>query len=92
MFLSIDGPPKGVAPAVREFTSLFVCFFRRHTMGEKHNLCCVFVQNLFSTLLLHLVNSSHHGAIGSVSAWQTKSCGFEPVTMSYMFSKKHSSS
>ena len=31
----------------------------------------------YSTLLLHLVKSSHHGAVGSVSAWQTRCRGFE---------------
>ena len=62
-------------------------------MGEKnHNLCWVFpkfCQN--STLLLHLVDSSHHGAVGSVSAWQTRlgGCGFEPVVMRYIFRGKY---
>ena len=42
-----------------------------------------------STLLFHLVNSSHHGAVGSASAWQTLGPGFEPVLMHYIFSGKH---
>ena len=40
-------------------------------------------------LLLHLVNSSHHGAVGSASAWQTRGRGFEPVLMRYIFSGKY---
>ena len=39
-------------------------------------LCSKFCQ--ISTLLLHSVNSSHHGAVGSASAWQTRGRGFEP--------------
>ena len=73
--------------------------FRPHTMGENHNLCCVFfliLPNLHSLhplhltilvtcQLLHLVNSSHHGAVGSVSAWQTRGRAFEHVLMRYIF-------
>ena len=42
-----------------------------------------------STLLLHSVNSSHHGAVGSSSAWQTRCRGFEPGLMRYIFSGKY---
>ena len=42
-----------------------------------------------STLLLHLVNSSHHGAVGSASAWQTRGRGFEPVLKPYILSGKY---
>ena len=60
-------------------------------MGEdNHNLCCVFLQILPKLhLLLHLVNSSHHGAIGSASAWQTRGRWFEPVMMRHIFSGKY---
>ena len=53
-------------------------------------ICVAFffqVQN--STLLLHLVISSRHGAVGSASAWQTRGHGFEPVLMRYIFSGKY---
>ena len=40
-------------------------------------------------ILFHLVNSSHHGAVGSASAWQTRGGGFEPVLMRYIFSGKY---
>ena len=40
------------------------------------------------SLLLHLVNSSHLGAVGSASAWQARGHGFEPVLISYI-SRKH---
>ena len=62
-------------------------------MGEEnYNLCCVF--HMFCqifTLLLHLVNSNHDGAlaVGSASAWQTRGRGFEPVLMRYIFSGKY---
>ena len=42
-----------------------------------------FCQN--SSLSLYL-KSSHHGAVGSASAWQTRGRGFEPVKMRYIFS------
>ena len=38
---------------------------------ENQNLCCVFFSK-FSTLFLHLVHFSHHGAVGSAYAWQTR--------------------
>ena len=40
-----------------------------------------------STLVLHLVKPSHHGTVGSASAWQTRDRGFEPVLMHYIFSE-----
>ena len=43
----------------------------------------------FSTLLLNLVNSSHHGAVGSASAWKTRGRGYEPVPMRYIFIGKY---
>ena len=46
-----------------------------------------FCQN--STLTLHLVISSHHGAVGSAPAWQNRGRGFEPVLMRYIFSRKY---
>ena len=46
-----------------------------------------FCQN--STSLLHLVNSSHHGAVGTASAWQTRGHGFKPVMMRYIFWGKY---
>ena len=48
-----------------------------------------FCQNC--TLLLHLVNSSDHGAVGSAAAsvWQTRGRGFEPVLMRYIFNGKY---
>ena len=60
-------------------------------MGEEnHDLCCVFLKfSQISTLLLHLVKASHHGAVGSGSAWQTRGRGFEPVMMRYIFSGKY---
>ena len=60
-------------------------------MGEQnHNLFCVFIKFCqISTLLLHLVNSSHHGGVGSASTWQTRGRGFEPVLMRYIFRKKY---
>ena len=61
-------------------------------MGEEnHNLCCGFFHKFgqIFTLLIHLVNSSHHGAVGSVSAWQTRGRWFEPVPMPYIFSGKY---
>ena len=42
------------------------------------------------TLFLHLLNFSHHGAVGSTSAWQTRGRGFEPVLMRNTFSRKYS--
>ena len=44
------------------------------TGEENHNLCCVFFRKFcqISTLLFHLVNSSHQGAVGSASLWQTR--------------------
>ena len=40
--------------------------------------------------VLHLVTpSSHHGGVGSASAWQTRGRGFEPVMMRYIFSRKY---
>ena len=38
---------------------------------------------------LHLVYSSHHGAVDSASAWQTRGRWFEPVLMRYIFSGKY---
>ena len=56
--------------------------------GEENNLCCVFsIFCQISTLLLQLVNSSNHGAVGSVSAWQTRGRGFEPVLMRYILAE-----
>ena len=40
----------------------------------------------FSYLLLH---SSHHGSVGSASAWQTRGLWIEPVLMRYIFSGKY---
>ena len=40
-----------------------------------------------STLLLHLVNSSHIGALCSASAWQTRGRGFEPMLMPYILAE-----
>ena len=42
-----------------------------------------------STLLLHLVKSSHHGAVGSAFAWHTRGREIEPVMMRYSFSGKY---
>ena len=44
-----------------------------------HILCCVCFSKVcqISTLLLHFVNSSHHGAVGSASTWHTQGRGFE---------------
>ena len=58
-----------IIPAIAEIT-----IFRPYIMGEEnHNLSCVFFNKVcqISTLLFHLVHSSHHGAVGSASAWQT---------------------
>ena len=58
-------------------------------MGEEnHNLCFVFFSKFcqISTLVLHLVDPSHRGAVGSASAWQTRGRGFEHVLMRYIFS------
>ena len=68
-----------------------VIIFRPHIMGkENRNLCCDFSKFWqISTLLLHLVNSSHHGAVGSASARQTRGHGFEPVLMRYIFIGKY---
>ena len=46
-----------------------------------------FCQN--STLLLHLVKPSYHGAVGSASASQRRGQRFEPVMMRYIFSGKY---
>ena len=59
-------------------------------MGEEnHNLCCIFFYKFcqITTLSLHLVNSNHHGAVGSASAWQTRGRGFEPVLMRYILAE-----
>ena len=59
-------------------------------MGEEnHYLCCVFFSKFCqnSTLLLQLVKSSHHGAVGSASAWQARGRGFEPVMMRYILAE-----
>ena len=69
-----------------------IFIFCSHLTGEKnHNLCCVFLNKFYqkSILLLHLVKSSHHGAVGSASTWQTRGRGFEPVMMSNIFSGKY---
>ena len=50
---------------------IYVAFF--------YKFCQIF------TILLHLVNYIHHGAVGSASAWQTRGRGFEPVLMRYIF-------
>ena len=44
-------------------------------------MCVAFFPKFYQnyTLSLHLVNSSHHGAIGSASVWQTRGRGFERV-------------
>ena len=34
-----------------------------------------------------LINSSHHGAVVSAFAWQTRDCGFEPVLMRYILAE-----
>ena len=72
--------------------NLVLVIFPPHIMGEEnHNLRCVFFPKVcqISTLLLHLVNSSHHGAVGSASAWQTRGRGFEPVLMRYSLRGKY---
>ena len=47
-------------------------------------MCCVFFKFCqISTLLPQLINSSYHGAVGSVSAWKTRGCGFEAEPMRY---------
>ena len=58
-------------------------------MAEKnHNLCCVFSQILPNVhFIIPLVNSSHHGAVGSASAWRTRGCGFEPVLMRFILAE-----
>ena len=61
-------------------------------MGEEnHNLCCVFIHKIcqISTLLLHLVNSSLHGLVGSAFAWQTRGHVFKPKLMRYISSGKY---
>ena len=69
--------------------------FRPHIRGEggrKIIMCVAFCFYKFcqiSTLLLHLINPSHHGTVGSASAWQARGRGFEPVLMRYIFSGKY---
>ena len=67
--------------------------FRPYIMGEEIILCVAFFPKFcqISTLLLHLVNSSHNGAVGGASAWQTRGRGFEPVLKRYIFSGKYPS-
>ena len=52
-------------------------------------ICVAFFFCQISTLLLHLVNSSHHGAVGSASTWQTRVCGFEPGLMRYILAENN---
>ena len=80
--------PKAASPRYLVSTSYYY-FPPTHNGGGK-SLCCVFskfCQN--SVLLLHLVNSSHHSAVGTASAWQTRGRGFEPGPMRYIFSGKY---
>ena len=43
-----------------------------------------------TTSLFHLVNSGHHGPVGSASAWQTRGRVFEPaLLMRYISSGKY---
>ena len=66
--------------------------FRPHITGEgKIVICVAFFSKLcqISTLFFHSVNSSHHGAVGSASAWQTRDREFEPVLTHYLFSGKY---
>ena len=79
--------------AVEHFFGIFV-IFRTHIMGDKsHNLCCVLFSKScqISTLLLHLVEkfSSHHDALGSESACQTRGRGVKPLLMRSIFSGKN---
>ena len=72
--------------------NVIIFIFRPHIMEEEnHNLSRVFFYKFcqISTLLLHLVISSHRGAVGSASAWQTRVRGFEPVLMRHIFSGKN---
>ena len=61
-----------------------------YNVGGK-SICFAFFYKFcqISTLLLHLVNSSHYGAVGSAPAWQTLGRGFEPVLMRYIFRGKY---
>ena len=52
-------------------------------------VCYKFCQ--ISSLLLLLVNSSHHGKNGSASAWPTRGRDFKPVLKRYNFSGKNPS-
>ena len=54
-------------------------------------MCCVFFSKFcqIPTLLPYSEISSHPGAVGSASAWQTRGSGFEPVLMRYIFSGKY---
>ena len=65
---------------------------------ENHNQRCFFPNFAksplyYSILLLHFITpfgySSCHGAVGSVSAWQTRGSGFEPVLRRYIFGGKY---
>ena len=52
-----------------------VLLFSAHITGEEILMRVAFFFYKFcqiSTLLLNLVNSSHQGAVGSASAWQTR--------------------
>ena len=74
-----------------EWNVIIVFVFRPLiTEEENRNLSCVFFYKFcqISTLLLHLLNSSRRGAVGSASAWQTRGRGFEPVLMRHIFSGK----
>ena len=81
-----DSPPAELTTLVLE-----IIILGPHITGRPHhNPSCVFSKFWqISTLLLHLVNCSHHRAVVSASAWQTRGRGFEPVLMPYIFSGKY---
>ena len=51
--------------------SITYCYFPP-TYNEMNNVAFFSKFCQISTLSLHLVNSSHHGVVGSASAWQTR--------------------
>ena len=64
-----------------------IVVFSPHIMREEnHTLYCVFFSKFgqITTLLLNLVKSSHNGAVGNASVWQTRGRGFEPVLIPYI--------